>query len=60
MKITQQEFEQLSKEEQNLRWALFLKSNGYTKNLIKQEIDDLTVKFLIKKEPIPKRWFGSN
>jgi hypothetical protein len=57
MKITQQEFEQLSREEQNLRWALFLKSNGYTKNLMKQQIDNLTEKFLVKKEPIPKSWF---
>ena len=57
MNITQQQFEQLLREEQNLRWALFLKSNGYTKNLMKQQIDDLTEKFLVKKESLPKSWF---
>ena len=54
---TQIEFEKLPKEEQNLRWALFLRSNGYNNDLTKQEIADLTVKFLVKKEPLPKRWF---
>ncbi len=55
--ITQVEFEQLSKEEQNFRWALFLKSDGYTKNLIRQELDDLKVKFLVKQESLPKSYF---
>jgi hypothetical protein len=50
--MTQTEFEKLPKEEQNFRWALFLKSNGHTRELIQKEINDLTLKYLVKKEKL--------
>ena len=55
--MKQQDFEQLSKEEQNFRWALFLKSNGYAKNLSEQKIEELRQKHFINKEPLPKAYF---
>ena len=55
--ITQKEFEHLSKEEQNFRWALFLKSNGYQKNLSEQKIEELRQKHLINKQPLPQAYF---
>jgi prophage antirepressor-like protein len=55
--ITQNEFEQLSKAEQNFRWALFLKSNGYEKNLSEQMIEQLRQRHLVNKEPLPKAYF---
>ena len=51
-KMTQTEFEKLPKEEQNFRWALFLKSNGHTRELIQKELDDLKLKYLVKKEKL--------
>ena len=50
--MTQTEFEKLPKEEQNFRWALFLKSNGHTRELIQKELDDLKLKYLVKKEKL--------
>ena len=47
MSITQQEFEKLPREIQNLRWKLFLTTNGYqnplkfNKKKIKQVMDVL-------------------
>ena len=55
--ITQQEFEHLSKAEQNFRWALFLKSNGYAKNLSEEKIEELHQKHLIRQQPLPKSYF---
>lgn len=55
--MKQTEFEKLSKEEQNFRWALFLKSNGYEKNLSVEKIEKLRQKHLINKEPLPKEYF---
>lgn len=55
--ITEQEFRQLPKEEQNFRWALFLKSNGGVNALTPQQIKNLEIKFLIKKESLPKEYF---
>ena len=55
--ITQTEFEQLPKEEQNFRWALFLKSNGYAKNLSEEKIEELRQKHFINKQPLPKAYF---
>lgn len=55
--MQQQDFEKLSKEEQNFRWALFLKSNGYTKNLTEHKIEQLRQKHLINKQPLPKSYF---
>jgi hypothetical protein len=55
--ITQNEFEQLSKAEQNFRWALFLKSDGYAKNLSEEKIEELRQKHLINKQSLPKTYF---
>ena len=55
--MKQQDFEQLPKEEQNFRWALFLKSDGYEKNLSADKIEQLRQKHLINKEPLPKAYF---
>lgn len=55
--MKQQDFEQLPKEEQNFRWALFLKSSGYAKNLSEEKIEQLRQKHLINKEPLPKAYF---
>ena len=55
--MEQQDFEKLPKEEQNFRWALFLKSNGYTKNLSEEKIEALRQKHLINQEPLPKSYF---
>ena len=35
------EFEKLSIDEQNFRWALFLESNGYKKELSKKRINEI-------------------
>jgi len=50
--ITQNEFEQLSKAEQNFRWALFLKSNGGTKQLSDSKVEELRQKHLINKHTL--------
>jgi hypothetical protein len=34
-------FEELSIDEQNFRWALFLESNGYQKELSKNQINEI-------------------
>jgi hypothetical protein len=56
--ITETEFEKLPKEEQNFRWAIFLKSQGGTRELIQKELDDLKLKYLVKKEKLDKKLFG--
>lgn len=58
MNITAQEFEQLPKEEQTFRWALFLKSNGYTKVLDDNAVGQLREKYVVRKEKLDKRLFG--
>jgi hypothetical protein len=57
MDITQQEFEQLPKEEQNFRWALFMTSNGYTKVIPFETIRALREKYLVRKEKLDKNLF---
>ena len=49
---SQEEFEALPKHEQNYRWALFLKSNGYEKILDPVTIQVLYHKHYIQKEPL--------
>jgi len=56
--VTENEFEKLPKEEQNFRWALFLKSNGYQKQLDSKVVEQLKEKYLIRKEKFDKRLFG--
>ncbi len=46
--MTQTEFEQLPKQEQNFRWALFLKSNGYQRTLTAEEIEKIRIKYLVQ------------
>ena len=46
--MTQQEFEKLPKNEQQLRWAIFLESNGFEKELSKEKIEEIKAKFLGK------------
>jgi hypothetical protein len=58
MNITEQEFEILPKEEQTFRWALFLKSNGYTKQLDATTVSQLREKYVVRKEKLDKRLFG--
>ena len=55
--ITDKEFKDLSKEEQNFRWALFLKSNGYEKNLSEEKIEQLRQQHLLEKQPLPQAYF---
>jgi hypothetical protein len=55
--MRQTDFEQLSKAEQNFRWALFLASNGYAKNLSKEKIEELRHKHLIKQQALSKSYF---
>ncbi len=45
--ITQQEFEKLPMNEQMFRWALFVESEGYQKNLTKKRITELKKKFKV-------------
>jgi hypothetical protein len=56
--ITETQFEQLPKEEQNFRWALFLKSNGGEKDLTSNIIEELKQKYLVRKEKLDKKLFG--
>jgi hypothetical protein len=44
--MTQQEFEKLQKNEQKLRWAIFLESDGFTKELSKEKVEELKNKYL--------------
>ena len=55
--MQQQDFEKLPRAEQNFRWALFLKSDGYTKNLSEHKIEELREKHLINQLPLPKSYF---
>ena len=57
MTITATEFEQLTKEEQNFRWALFLASGGYQKELTEQRIQEIRQKYLIEKRPIKTAFY---
>ena len=56
--ITETQFKQLPKEEQNFRWALFLKSNGGQKELTTDIVEQLRKKYLICKEKLDKKLFG--
>ena len=49
---TQEQFEALPKHEQNFRWALFLKSNGYAKELNANKIQEIHQKYYIGKKPL--------
>jgi len=46
--MTQQEFEQLPKNEQKFRWALFLESNGYEKTISDERIQQLKKEYGVK------------
>jgi hypothetical protein len=41
-------FTRLPKYEQNFRWSLFLQSNGYSKQLSKDKIEELRQKYVVK------------
>ena len=41
----QVEFETLPKNEQSFRWALFLESEGYKKNISKKRIKEIASKY---------------
>ena len=43
--ITQTEFEKLPINEQQFRWALFIESDGYAKNLSKKIVEEIAQKF---------------
>lgn len=58
MNITQQEFEKLSREEQNFRWALFIASQGYTKQVPGEKIGQLRERYLVRKEKLDPKLFG--
>jgi hypothetical protein len=45
---TQTEFEKLAKNEQDFRWALFLESNGYEKNLSKKRVNEISENYKVK------------
>lgn len=42
---TQTEFEKLPKNEQSFRWALFIESEGYEKNLSKKRMQEIAKQF---------------
>ena len=46
--ITQSEFEKLPMNEQQFRWALFIESDGYAKNLSKKRIEEIAEKHKVK------------
>jgi len=48
MNITQTEFEKLPQNEQAFRWALFIESEGYEKNLSKKQIKKIAEKYQVK------------
>jgi hypothetical protein len=48
MAITEKEFDKLPKNEQQFRWALFIESEGYEKNLSKKRIKEIADKFKVK------------
>ena len=43
--ITQSEFEKLPMNVQQFRWALFIESDGYSKNLSKKRIKEIAKEF---------------
>jgi hypothetical protein len=45
---TKTEFEKLPKNEQDFRWALFLESNGYEKNLSKRRVKEISEIYKVK------------
>jgi len=56
--ITEKQFEALPKAEQNFRWAVFLASNGYEKELTALQIDQLRERYVVRQEPFqPKKTF---
>jgi hypothetical protein len=52
MKITEKDFARLSKEEQNFRWAIFLASDGYQKDLSAKELAQLRQNYIVKKKQL--------
>ena len=46
--ITSEQFEKLPQNEQAFRWALFIESEGYEKNLSKKRIKEIAEKFNIQ------------
>ena len=46
--ITQSDFEKLPMNEQQFRWALFIESDGYAKNLSKKRIEEIAEKYKVK------------
>jgi hypothetical protein len=55
--MTQNDFEKLTKEEQNLRWAIFLESDGYRKDLTGNTIENLRQRYLEDKKPLNHNYF---
>lgn len=45
-------FEKLPKAEQNFRWAIFLRSNGYEKELSQNVIDELHEKYIVQNKKL--------
>ena len=48
MTISQQEFEKLPKNIQDLRWALFIESEGHTKLITKKRIQQLVKEYKVE------------
>ena len=45
--ITDAEFSKLPINEQSFRWALFIASEGYEKNLSKKQIEEIAKKYKV-------------
>lgn len=45
--ITEKEFEKLPMNEQSFRWALFVESEGYKKELSKKKIKEIADKYKV-------------
>ena len=53
--MKQTEFEKLPKNKQNFRWALFLESNGYEKEISEVRIQQLAKEYgfdIINEDPV--------
>jgi hypothetical protein len=48
--MTEIEFQKLPKNEQQMRWEIFLESNGYEKELSKEKIEEIKAKYLEGKQ----------
>ena len=53
---TEKQFEKLAKHEQTFRWALFLASDGYERELSNERVQEIKQRYLIDKKPLPKGW----